>query len=91
MIKDILFPYNLENYEFKNYHAYISLNIALSENGNEILNKTYNSEGKSQGAKMFWGGPFAMKNATQQSTKLALDHILRKFIQDININLAAAN
>ena len=38
---------------------------------------------------MFWGGSFAMKNAIQQSTKLALDDILLEFIQDYNqLNLA---
>jgi hypothetical protein len=40
---------------------------------------------------MFWGGVFAMKNATQQSTKLALDKILGDFIQDINKKLTSAN
>lgn len=33
---------------------------------------------------MFWGGVFAQKNAVQQSTKLALDEILRQLIADLN-------
>lgn len=89
--KGYLISFNLENYEFKNHHAYISLNIALANNGGEVLNKTYHAEGKSQGGKMFWGGPFAMKNGTQQSTKLALDQILGEFIQDVNMNSVGAN
>ncbi len=76
--------FRLDNYEFKNHHAFVSLNIAFASDGTEVLNKTYHAEGKSQGSKMFWGGPFAMKNATQQSTKIAVDEILEDFIQDIN-------
>ena len=81
-----LIVFNLENYEFKNHHAYISLNISLAENSQVKFEKTYHSEGASQGGKMFWGGPFAMKNATQQSTKLAIDKIISEFIEDINRN-----
>ena len=52
--------------------------------GQALFSKAYQVEGQSQGGKMFWGGPFAMKNAIQQSTKLALDEILRDFIADYN-------
>ena len=85
-----LISFTLENYEFKDYHAYITLNIVLSNGANVVLDKTYYAEGRSQGGKMFWGGPFAMKNATQQSTKLALDKILSDFIHDINVKLTEA-
>lgn len=74
--------FNLQNYEFKDHMAHVSLNISLEKNGQTVLNKTYHAQGKSQGGKMFFGGPFAMKNATQQSTKYALDEILREFIND---------
>lgn len=83
--------FTLESYEFKDYHAYIALKIVFSNSGNVVLDKSYYAEGRSQGGKMFWGGVFAMKNATQQSTKLALDKILGDFIQDVNVKLAAAN
>jgi len=33
---------------------------------------------------MFWGGAFAQRNAVQQSTKHALDEILRQLITDLN-------
>jgi len=79
-----LIIFTLENYEFKNFRAYISLNISLLHNKNIILKKTYHVEGKAQGGKMVWGGVFAMKNAIQQSTKLALDTILSDFIHDVN-------
>lgn len=77
-----LLRFNLENYEFKDHMAHVSLNISLEQNGKTVLNKTYHAKGKSQGGKMFFGGPFAMKNATQQSTKFAIDEILRDFIND---------
>jgi hypothetical protein len=83
--------FTLESYEFKDFRACISLSIVFSDGGNVVLEKTYYAEGGSQGGKMFWGGPFAMKNATQQSTKLALDKILGDFIQDVNVKLAAAS
>lgn len=81
--QDYLITFDLENYEFKNHMAHVALNIALEKNGNNIFSKSYQAQGKSQGGKMFWGGPFAMKNATQQSTKLAIDEILADFINDI--------
>ena len=77
-----LLRFNLQNYEFKDHMAHVSLNISLENNGQTVLNKTYHAQGKSQGGKMFFGGPFAMKNATQQSTKFAIDEILREFIND---------
>lgn len=77
-----LLRFNLENYEFKDHMAHVTLNISLEQNGKTVLNKTYHATGKSQGGKMFFGGPFAMKNATQQSTKFAVDEILREFIND---------
>jgi len=86
-----LTSFELKNYEFKNYRTYISLKIALTNGGDEILNKTYNAMGRPQGGKMFWGGSFAMKNAIQQSTKLAIDKILSEFITDINVKPVASN
>lgn len=81
---DYLISFSLQNYEFKNFRAYIDLHITLTRGEDSLLDKTYQSEGGSQGGKMFWGGPFAMKNATQQSTKLALDKILGDLIDDLN-------
>jgi len=86
-----LISFTLESYEFKDFHAYITLHVVFSMSGSVVLDKTYYAEGRSQGSKMFWGGPFAMKNATQQSTKLALDKILGDFIQDVNVKLTSAN
>ncbi|MBT5926921.1 MAG: hypothetical protein HOH33_09900 [Verrucomicrobia bacterium] len=75
--------FTLNNYEFKNYRAYVSMNIILLNDGKELLNKNYNSEGASKGGQMWIAGPFGMKNATLDSTKIAIDKILTQFIKDI--------
>lgn len=76
--------FDLEQYTFEKFGAHISLKITLSRSGKTIFAKTYVEDGKTQGGKMFWGGAFAQRNAVQQSTKLALDAILRRLITDIN-------
>ncbi|GGB93922.1 hypothetical protein GCM10011352_19950 [Marinobacterium zhoushanense] len=78
-----LIEFSLENYEFKNYHAYVSMRIKLMDGNNVTLDKVYSVEGASKGSQMFWGGPFGMKNATLDSTKTAIDKILADFINDI--------
>lgn len=76
--------FDLRNYTFEDFGAHISLKISLSRSGQVVFSKTYTQDGKTQGGKMFWGGVFAQKNAVQQSTKLALDEILRQLISDLN-------
>jgi len=78
-----LIEFNLEKYEFKDYRAYITLKIKLTKDGATVLEKSYTSSGDSQGGKMWMAGPFGMKNATQASTKSAIDDILKQFINDI--------
>lgn len=81
---DGLLIFDLKDYKFEGFSAHITLDISLSRSGNVVFSKTYTESGKSQGGKMFWGGAFAQKNAVQQSTKLALDEILRRLITDLN-------
>ena len=85
-----LVEFELENFEFKNYRAYTALNIKVLNSGSEIFNKTYRSEGGSQGAQMWGAGPFGMKNATLKSTKQSIDKILEQFINDVNSNKLAS-
>lgn len=75
--------FTLNSYEFKDYRAYVSMNIVLSNGGKEIVNKTYSSEGDSKGGQMWGAGPFGMKSATLDSTRTAIDKILTQFINDI--------
>ncbi|MBT3879013.1 MAG: hypothetical protein HOF76_08160 [Candidatus Scalindua sp.] len=79
-----LIEFELENFEFKNYRAYTSLRIKVKNDGKEIFNKTYRSEGGLQGGQMWGLGPFGMKNATLKSIKQSIDKILKQFIDDIN-------
>ena len=79
-----LVEFELESFEFKDYRAYTALNIKVVNSGDEIFNKTYRSEGGSQGGQMWGAGPFGMKNATLKSTKQSIDKILEQFINDIN-------
>lgn len=79
-----LLIFDLRDFKFEGFAAHISLKISLYRLGNLVFTETYTHSGKSQGAKMFWGGAFAQKNAVQQSTKLALDEIMRQLIADLN-------
>ena len=76
--------FDLQQYTFQDYGAHISLKVTLMPSGQAPFEKIYTQDGKSQGGKMFWGGAFAQKNAVQQSTKLALDEILRDLLADLN-------
>lgn len=79
-----LIEFELESFEFRNHRAYTTLNIKVTNSGAELFNKTYSSEGASQGGQMFLAGPFGMTNATLSSTKHSIDNILSEFIKDIN-------
>jgi len=68
-----LITFDLENYTFADFGAHIALRMSSIKKGAEVFSKTYYASGKAQGGKMLWGGAFAMKNAIQQSTRLALD------------------
>ena len=87
--KQVIFE--LEKFEYKNYRAYTSMNIKVQDGDNEVLNKTYSSEGQSQGGQMWGAGPFGMKNATLKSTKSSIDQILEQFINDLNVSKLALN
>jgi hypothetical protein len=82
--KDGVLVFELQNYTFSDLGAHVSLKVAYQQGGGKVFEKVYTADGETQGGKMFWGGVFAMKNAVQQSTKLALDEILREMITDLN-------
>ncbi len=79
-----LLIFDLQNYTFNDFSAHVSLKISHFRAGQEVFANTYVRDGKSQGGKMFWGGASAQKNAVQQSTKIAVDGILRQLIADLN-------
>ncbi|WP_426336188.1 hypothetical protein ACN9MY_22655 [Pseudoduganella sp. R-31] len=83
--------FDLLRYSFEEHGAHIELAISIRNAKGEVFRKVYNADGQTQGGKMFWGGAFAMKNAVQQSTKLAMDDILARFIRDAgSSNVASA-
>jgi hypothetical protein len=72
------------NYTFYRFHANISVCVSVYSPGKNFVNqKTYNREGISQGKKMFWGGPFAMKSAVRTSTLDALKQIMFEVRRDL--------
>lgn len=77
--------FTLISYEFKDYRAYVSMNVMLSDNGKEVLNKSYTSEGESKRGKILVLGSLGMKNVVLDSTKKAIDKILTQFINDIPV------
>lgn len=82
---------DLNSYTFDGFGAHLSLGVSYLDNGRTVFAKTYRSDGATQGAKMFWGGPFAMKNAIQQSTKGAVDSIVRQLVADLDAQNASSN
>lgn len=80
--------FDLQKYSFADHGAHVSLKISVRNAQGDVFSKTYSADGNTQGAKMFFGGAFGMKNAVQQSTKAAMDNIMGQFIRDLN---ASAN
>lgn len=81
---DGLLVFDLQRYTFEEHGAHVSLKVTYRRGDQDVFTKVYDARGETQGGKMFWGGAFAMKNAIQQSTKLAMDDILRALIADLN-------
>jgi hypothetical protein len=75
--------FNLKDYRFADHGAHVDLEIGVRNAQGEVFRKSYRADGPTQGGKMFWAGAFGMKNAVQQSTKLAMDNIMGQFIRDI--------
>ena len=75
--------FDLQNYTFEDHGAHVGLTISIRGAQGDTFKKTYKADGQTQGGKMFWAGAFGMKNAVQQSTKLALDEIIASFLADL--------
>ncbi len=76
--------FDLVQYQFNDFSAHVELRVTYSHSGQEVFSRSYRADGQGQGGKMLFAGAFGMKNAIQQSTKLALDEILGKLIADLN-------
>lgn len=85
---DGMLIFDLQSYTYVELGAHVSLKVTYRRGGQDLFSKVYQADGTTQGGKMFWGGAFAMKNAVQQSSKLAIDNILRQLIADLNTRTA---
>ncbi len=80
---------SLLNFDFSNFHSTIAMRaVAYGPGRSELLDKTYSGEGDTQGAKMFWGGAFAMKSAIRQSSLDVYKQIFAKLRGDLGTLLA---
>lgn len=76
--------FDLQRYEFTDMGAHVTLQVSHVREGQRLFSRVYSASGDTQGGKVFWGGAFAMQNAIHQSTKHAVDEILRQVIADLN-------
>ncbi len=75
--------YDLASYDFINNRAKIRLAVRTIAPDGRASSKEYYAEGTPQLGKMYWGKSFAIKNAIQQSTKIAMDAILAEYFADL--------
>lgn len=81
---ELILVLTIPEYNFKNYHAYFTVNLAMSnKNGKALLNKDYKEEGSAQAGKMLFAGAFGMKSSIRQSSLNALKKIFENMRADI--------
>ncbi len=74
----------IPKYVFASFRATFVLHAKVyGDNKRVLLDKSYTETGMSQGAKMFWGGAFAMKSAVRQSSFDALKKIFTALRHDL--------
>ena len=75
---------SVPEYRFADFHATITVNaICKARDGRLLFEKRYDAAGPAQGAKMFFGGAFAMKSAVRQSSLAAYKEIFAKLRTDL--------
>lgn len=82
--QDIKLELRVPEYRFEGFEARMRVQAnAYSADGESILDESYYAVGQSQGAKMFWGGAFAMKSAIRQSSMDAYRQAFRRLRDDL--------
>ena len=72
------------SYRFADFHASVTVKvIAYSKGRQRLFERSYSAEGDTQGAKMFWGGAFAMKSAIRQSSFDAFKQVFDQLRPDL--------
>lgn len=75
---------SLQHYDFSEFRATVVVQAKGYGPGRiQIFDKSYREEGDTQGAKMFWGGAFAMKSAIRQSSFEAYKKAFAKLRADL--------
>lgn len=73
-----------QHYDFSDFHATVVVQAKTYHPGHVLIfDKSYREEGDTQGGKMFWGGPFAMKSAIRQSSFDAYKKVFAKLRTDL--------
>ena len=79
-------------YDFADFQATFNVRAkAYSSEKKVLFDKSYEEIGFSQGAKMFWAGPFGMKSAIRQSSLDALKKIFISLRRDLAEMLLSNN
>lgn len=73
------------DFGFASHHSIIKLRIDVSRGDKPIFSNTYEEVGDSKGADMFLYGPTKMGTGMQESTKSAMDKILKVFLRDLKV------
>jgi len=85
----LIVVFTIPRYDFAKFHASLDVHAVVYRPGHvQVLGKTYHAEGFTQGAKMFWGGAFAMKSAIRQSSLDAFKKIFAELRHDLEGVLA---
>jgi hypothetical protein len=75
---------SVQHYDFSDFHATVVVQAKVYSPGRiERLERSYRGAGKTQGAKMFWGGAFAMKSAIRQSSYDAYKKLFEQLRRDL--------
>lgn len=83
-LKGLTVELALQHYDFSDFHATVVVQAKGYGAGHTLLfDKSYREEGDTQGAKMFWGGAFAMKSAIRQSSFDAYKKAFAKLRADL--------
>ena len=77
---------SVPHYDFSEFHATVVIQAKAYGPGRTLIfDKSYREEGDRQGAKMFWGGAFAMKSAIRQSSFQAYQAAFAKLRFDLGL------
>jgi hypothetical protein len=87
-LKRLTVELSLQYYDFSDFHATVLMQAKAYRDGHAPLwEKSYREEGFTQGAKMFWGGAFAMKSAIRQSSFDAYKKAFARLRADLAVAL----